>query len=96
MLVSKRCSIKVTLRYLRKSRIALFTLLVLYISAYGMWIMFDILNSNSMTLLEYALLALFSITFTWIVTAFCSGCMGFILQLLRIDHLTLKRRKRLL
>ncbi|MFX3764206.1 hypothetical protein ACJBQ3_10345, partial [Streptococcus suis] len=52
----------------RKSRIALFTLLVLYISAYGMWIMFDILNSNSMTLLEYALLALFSITFTWIVT----------------------------
>ncbi|MGO2371598.1 MAG: glucans biosynthesis glucosyltransferase MdoH [Pseudoalteromonas prydzensis] len=77
----------------RKSRIALFTLLVLYISAYGMWIMFDILNSNSMTLLEYALLALFSITFTWIVTAFCSGCMGFILQLLRIDPLTLKRQK---
>jgi len=35
----------------RKSRIALFTWLVLYISAYGMWIMFDILNSNSMTFL---------------------------------------------
>lgn len=77
----------------RKSRIALFTLLVLYVSAYGMWIMFDILNSNAMTPLEYTLLALFSITFTWIVTAFCSGCMGFILQLFRIDPLTLKRQK---
>ncbi|MDQ9091978.1 glucans biosynthesis glucosyltransferase MdoH [Pseudoalteromonas haloplanktis] len=77
----------------KKARVWLFSLLVLAISAYGMWIMFDILNSNGMTPLEYALLALFSITFTWIVTAFCSGCMGFILQLFRIDPLTLKRQK---
>ena len=77
----------------KKTRVWLFSLLVLAISAYGMWIMFDILNSNGMTLLEYALLALFSITFTWIVTAFCSGCMGFILQLFRIDPLTLTRQK---
>ena len=55
--------------------------------------MFEILNSNGMTLLEYALLALFSITFAWIVTAFCSGCIGFILQLFRIDPLTLKKIK---
>ncbi|HEA17298.1 MAG TPA: glucans biosynthesis glucosyltransferase MdoH [Pseudoalteromonas prydzensis] len=77
----------------KKARVWLFSLLVLAISAYGMWIMFDILNSNGMTPLEYALLALFSITFTWIVTAFCSGCMGFILQLFRIDPLTLTRQK---
>ncbi|MFY8326504.1 glucans biosynthesis glucosyltransferase MdoH [Pseudoalteromonas sp. ZZD1] len=77
----------------KKTRIALFSFLSLFISAYGMWIMFDILNSNGMTLLEYALLGLFSITFAWIVTAFCSGCMGFILQLFRIDPLTLKRQK---
>ncbi|MBB1467013.1 glucans biosynthesis glucosyltransferase MdoH [Pseudoalteromonas sp. SG41-5] len=77
----------------KKTRVWLFSLLVLAISAYGMWIMFDILNSNGMTPLEYALLALFSITFTWIVTAFCSGCMGFILQLFRIDPLTLTRQK---
>ena len=77
----------------KKTRAWLFTCLALAITAYGVWIMFDILNSNGMTLLEYALLALFSVTFAWIVTAFCSGCMGFILQLLRIDPLTLKRQK---
>lgn len=77
----------------KKTRVWLFSLLALGISAFGVWIMFDILNSNGMTPLEYALLALFSVTFAWIVTAFCSGCMGFILQLFRIDPLTLKRQK---
>ncbi|KDC49525.1 glucans biosynthesis glucosyltransferase MdoH [Pseudoalteromonas fuliginea] len=74
-------------------RIWLFAIAALGISGYGISIMFEILNSNGMTLLEYALLALFSITFAWIVTAFCSGTIGFLLQLLRIDPLTLKRIK---
>ncbi|MBU75435.1 MAG: glucans biosynthesis glucosyltransferase MdoH [Pseudoalteromonadaceae bacterium] len=77
----------------KKTRAWLFSSLALTITAYGVWIMFDILNSNGMTPLEYALLALFTVTFAWIVTAFCSGCMGFILQLFRIDPLTLKRQK---
>ncbi|PWS53589.1 glucans biosynthesis glucosyltransferase MdoH [Pseudoalteromonas sp. meg-B1] len=74
-------------------RVWLFAIAAIGLSGYGISIMFEILNSNGMTLLEYALLALFSITFAWIVTAFCSGCIGFILQLLRIDPLTLKRIK---
>lgn len=74
-------------------RVWLFAIAAIGLSGYGISIMFEILNSNGMTLLEYALLALFSITFAWIVTAFCSGCIGFILQLLRIDPLTLRRIK---
>ena len=74
-------------------RVWLFAIAAIGLSGYGISIMFEILNSNGMTLLEYALLALFSITFAWIVTAFCSGCIGFILQLFRIDPLTLRRIK---
>jgi membrane glycosyltransferase len=74
-------------------RVWMFAIAALGISAYGISIMFEILSSNGMTLLEYALLILFSITFAWIVTAFCSGTIGFVLQLLRIDPLTLKRIK---
>lgn len=74
-------------------RVWLFAIATIGLSGYGISIMFEILNSNGMTLLEYALLALFSITFAWIVTAFCSGCIGFILQLFRIDPLTLKKIK---
>ena len=74
-------------------RVWFFAIAAIGLSGYGISIMFEILNSNGMTLLEYALLALFSITFAWIVTAFCSGCIGFILQLFRIDPLTLKKIK---
>lgn len=74
-------------------RVWFFAIAAIGLSSYGISIMFEILSSNGMTLLEYALLALFSITFAWIVTAFCSGCIGFILQLFRIDPLTLKKIK---
>ena len=77
----------------KTARVWLFAIAAIFISGYGISIMFDILNSNGMTLLEYALLVLFSITFAWIVTAFCSGTIGFVLQLFRIDPLTLKRIK---
>ncbi|WP_404342847.1 glucans biosynthesis glucosyltransferase MdoH [Pseudoalteromonas mariniglutinosa] len=92
-MTSTNSKVQSTAMPFKKTRAWLFALLVFAISSYGMWIMFDILNSNGMTPLEYALLALFSITFAWIVTAFCSGCMGFILQLFRIDPLTLKRQQ---
>ena len=58
-------------------RVWLFAIAALTVSGYGISIMFEILSSNGMTLLEYALLVLFSITFAWIVTAFCSGTIGF-------------------
>ena len=59
----------------------------------GVWLMFDILRQNGTTILEAALLLLFSITFTWIVIAFWSGAIGFVLQMLRIDPLSLRRRR---
>jgi membrane glycosyltransferase len=57
----------------------------------GVWLMFDILRSNGITALEVALLVLFSVTFTWIVIAFWSAVIGFVLQMLRLDPLTLRR-----
>ena len=45
--------------------------------ATGVWLMFDILRSNGTTILEAALLLLFSITFAWIAIAFWSGAIGF-------------------
>lgn len=59
----------------------------------GVWLMFDILRQNGTTILEAALLLLFSITFSWIVIAFWSGAIGFVLQMLRIDPLSLRRRR---
>ncbi|WAJ69305.1 glucans biosynthesis glucosyltransferase MdoH [Catenovulum adriaticum] len=70
-----------------------FGLLVVATAALGIWIMFDILRSNGTSILEFSLLVLFSITFTWIVTAFWSGAIGFVLQLFKLDPLTLKPQK---
>lgn len=61
--------------------------------ATGVWLMFDILSANGTTLLEAALLLLFSVTFSWIVIAFWSGTIGFVLQMLRLDPLSLRRRR---
>lgn len=61
--------------------------------ATGVWLMFDILRQNGTTILEAALLLLFSITFSWIVIAFWSGAIGFVLQMLGIDPLSLRRRR---
>lgn len=61
--------------------------------AAGVWLMFDILRQNGTTILEAAILLLFFITFSWIVIAFWSGAIGFVLQMLRIDPLSLRRRR---
>jgi len=62
----------------------------------GIYIMFDILRANDLTTLEAVILVLFGISFTWLALAFWSGLFGFILQMLRIDPLTLKSTKGLL
>lgn len=59
----------------------------------GVYIMFDILRANDLTPLEAVILVLFGISFTWLSMAFWSGLFGFILQMLRIDPLTLKSTK---
>ena len=62
----------------------------------GVYIMFDILRANDLTTLEAVILVLFGISFTWLALAFWSGLFGFILQMLRIDPLTLKSTKGML
>ena len=62
----------------------------------GVYIMFDILRANDLTALEAVILLLFGISFTWLSLAFWSGLFGFVLQMLRIDPLTLKSTKGML
>lgn len=62
----------------------------------GVYIMFDILRANDLTALEAVILVLFGISFTWLSLAFWSGLFGFVLQMLRIDPLTLKSTRNLL
>jgi membrane glycosyltransferase len=61
----------------------------------GVYIMFDILRANDLTTLETVILVLFGISFTWLSLAFWSGLFGFLLQMLRIDPLTLRSAKNL-
>ncbi len=71
-------------------RLVFFTV-VLVTAAAGVAMMFDILRANGITTLEMAILALFAVTYSWITIAFWSAAIGFTLQLLRRDPLTLRR-----
>lgn len=70
----------------------LFFALVLITTVTGVWTMFDIMSADMITPLEATLLVLFAVTFTWIVAAFWSGAIGFILRILRLDPLSLRRK----
>lgn len=70
-----------------------YVLLSVAMAASGVYIMFDILSANGLTGLETFILMLFGITFTWLSLAFWSGFFGFILQMLRVDPLTLRSTK---
>lgn len=59
----------------------------------GVYIMFDILSANQLNTLEAIILVLFGISFSWLSLAFWSGVFGFVLQMLRIDPLSLKSTK---
>ncbi|WP_049721549.1 glucans biosynthesis glucosyltransferase MdoH [Gilvimarinus polysaccharolyticus] len=74
------------------ARRVLFFAVVLALGALGVGMMFEILRPNGVSWLEMSLLLLFGITFLWIVFAFTSGAIGFFLQLLRLDPLTLRRQ----
>jgi len=56
----------------------------------GVYMMYDILSANGITILEAVILILFAISFCWISTAFWSAVFGFVLLMLRLDPLTLK------
>lgn len=68
-----------------------FLALVLTTTSYAVAMMFDILRANGTTLIEGSILILFAVAFAWIVAAFWTAMVGFILRLLRLDPLTLRR-----
>lgn len=76
-----------------RSRSVVFFLVSLSTIALGIWLMFDILSANGLNMVEVGLLVLYACTFSWITFAFWSGVIGFMLQLLRIDPLSLRRIK---
>ena len=57
----------------------------------GSWMMARIVWVGGLTLLEAGILALFVPTFAWIVLPFWTAVVGFVLQLLRRDPLSLER-----
>lgn len=56
-------------------------------------LMLDILRPNGLVPLEIALLCLFTVSFAWIVYSFWSAFLGFVLNLFRLDPLTLRPLK---
>lgn len=79
----------------KSARRWLFGILSLISSISGVYMMYDILNANSLTVLEMVILGLFSLSFSWLAISFWSGFIGFVLQLFKIDPLSLKRQKNL-
>lgn len=47
------------------------------LTGYGAWEMYNVVSVSRTTLLQYALLALFTINFSWIALAFTSALLGF-------------------
>ncbi|MGL5363177.1 MAG: glucans biosynthesis glucosyltransferase MdoH [Bosea sp. (in: a-proteobacteria)] len=50
----------------------------LAITAYGAWEMYNVVSVSGTTFLQYLLLVLFTVNFSWIALAFTSGLLGFI------------------
>jgi membrane glycosyltransferase len=73
----------------------LFSILSLMTSALGVYMMYEILSANELTALETVILMLFALSFSWLAISFWSGFIGFVLQLFRIDPLSLTRQKKL-
>jgi membrane glycosyltransferase len=79
----------------KSARRWLFSSLSLLTSIAGVYMMYDILKANELKALEIVILCLFSLSFSWLAISFWSGFIGFVLQMLRIDPLSLKRQHRL-
>jgi membrane glycosyltransferase len=68
-----------------------FATAVLSTTATGTLMMLDIVRAAGITALEIVILALFAMSFGWITTAFWNATIGFTLQILRRDPLSLQR-----
>ena len=53
------------------------------LTAYGAWEMYQVVSVNSTTILQYVLLVLFTVNFSWIALAFTSAIAGFFALLFR-------------
>ncbi len=67
-----------------------YAILTLITAVSGVYMMYDILSANGITILEAVILILFAISFCWISTAFWSAVFGFVLLMMRRDPLTLR------
>jgi membrane glycosyltransferase len=76
----------------RKWRLFVYLVLSCLLTGYGIYLMFDVLRSNDLTILEGLLLILFSLNFAWISFAFWNAILGFTLNLLKRDPITLKKQ----
>ena len=76
---------------LKRLRRWLFLGLVVGTTVTGVLVMLDIVRSNGISALEIAILLPFAGTFGWIAISFWNGIIGFVLQLLRRDPLSLDR-----
>ena len=47
------------------------------LTAYGAWEMYNVVSVSGTTSLQYALLVLFTVNFSWIALAFTSAVLGF-------------------
>ncbi|NNF12979.1 MAG: glucans biosynthesis glucosyltransferase MdoH [Gemmatimonadetes bacterium] len=65
--------------------------LVATTTAAGVWVMARTVAAQGVTVLEVVILLLFAPTFAWIVVPFWTAVAGFILRMLRLDPLTLRR-----
>jgi membrane glycosyltransferase len=72
-------------------RRALFFAMVLSTGGLGSAAMYSILSANGLSPLEGLILLLFALTLAWISIAFWTALVGFVLQLLHLDPLSLRR-----
>ena len=70
----------------------LLTVLVTATGAFGAFLMWKVLAANGATVAELVFLAIFTLVFAWIALSFWSGLCGFVLGLLRLHPVTLRRR----
>jgi membrane glycosyltransferase len=73
-------------------RRALLLLLVLAAAAFGGYLMWAVLDSNGFKIAEAVFFAIFVVMFGWIAISFWSGLFGFVLGVLRLHPITLRRR----
>jgi len=72
-------------------RRVLLALLVLGTAAFGGSLMWTVLGSDGFKATEVVFFAIFVVMFAWIAISFWSGFFGFVLGVLRLHPLTLRR-----